>query len=145
MTCGHSSAELLEVLETRVRLLDGVRTARVNASWRAALLLQADQERLAAFESWRLHLTQPIELSIQRIENHTIIRYGSVVRIVPFLMLRTSRHTQFIAQILWEGQHPKPHLEQSARAWNEARPGCVDDLARDIAEWVANDSNQETG
>jgi hypothetical protein len=145
MTCGHSSAELLEVLETRVRLLDGVRTACVNASWRAALLLQADQERLAAFESWRLHLTQPIELSIQQIGTHTIIRYGSIGRVVPSSMLRTSRQAHFIAQILWDGEHPKPDLEQSAPAWNKARPGCVDDLARDIAEWVANDSNQETG
>jgi hypothetical protein len=145
MTCGHSSADLLEALESRVRLLDGVRTACADTSWRAALLRQADRERLVAFESWRLHLTQPIERSIQRIGHHTVIRYGSIVRVLPFSMLRTSRHAHFIAQILWDGEHPKPDLVQSAAAWNEARPGCVDDLARDIAEWVANDSNQETG
>ena len=145
MTCGHSSTELLEVFETHVSLLDGVRTARAGQNWRAALMLQADQQRLAAFESWRRHLSQPSQLSIQRTGNYVAIQYGSIVRVVPSSMLRSSRPARFIAEILWDGEHPKPKLEESVEAWNGARPGGVDNLAADIAKWMAEEAGHPAG
>jgi hypothetical protein len=138
MTYEETCAALLEALEIQTRLGDELRAAPVDAAWRAALLMQADKERLAAFDSWRVHLVQPIELSVQRVGEHATLRYGSILRVLPIAPLKTGRGAHFVAETLWDAAHPRPDIEQCVQAWNEARPVAVVDLVKDIAERVAD-------
>ncbi len=73
-----------------------------------------------------------MKLSVERIAKHTGVRYGASYRVLPTAILRTPRGAQVIAEILWDGQHPKSNLEEPAEDWNAARRRAINDLAMDI-------------
>jgi hypothetical protein len=137
MTCGESNGALLNAFETQARLVDDLRSARLRAAWRAELLDQANRGRRTAFDSWRAHLAEPIDLDVESAAGYTTIQYGAILRIVPAYAIRSERGLQLVSEALWEGEHPRPVSEECAFAWLQAQEAGVAALAGQIAERCA--------
>jgi hypothetical protein len=137
MTCPETCAALLETLETRTRIVEGLRAIALADKWRSELLEQADRERQDALDAWRSHLKQPVDLQIEAVGGHATLRYGAVLRVLPLSALTTGRGAGFVAAMLWDAAHPKPNVAQYAEAWGAARSDALAGLALAIPEHAA--------
>jgi hypothetical protein len=134
MTCPETCEALLETLETRTRIVEGLQATALAGTWRSELLAQADRERQDALDAWRSHLAQPMDLQVEAVGGHATLRYGAVIRVLPLPVLTTRRGTEFVAAMLWDAAHPRPNAAQYAEAWYAARSGSLTRLAVAIAE-----------
>ena len=137
MSCGEANGALLESLEAQSRLIEELRSSRLDPTWRAELLEQADRGRRAAFEMWCAHLSEPVDLAVESAGGYTTILYGSTLRILPLLALRSERALLLVAGALWEGEHRRPENEECGFAWLKARDAAVEQLTSAIAERFA--------
>lgn len=138
MSCGEANGALLESLEAQSRLVEELRSSRLDPAWRAELLEQADRGRRASFEMWRAHLSEPVELSVESAGGYTTILYGSTLRIIPQYALRSERALLLVAEALWEGEHRRPENEECGFAWLKARDAAVEQLTSAIAARFAD-------
>ncbi len=137
MSCGEANEALLDSLEAQSRIIEELRSSHLDPAWRAELLEQADRGRRAAFDMWRAHLSEPVELNVESAGGYATIQYGGVLRILPRYALRSERALLLLAEALWEGEHRRPASEECAFAWLKARDMAVDKLAATIAERFA--------
>ena len=133
MSCGEANSALLDSLEAQSRLVEQLRASKLDSAWREALLEQADRGRRVAFETWRAHLAEPVELDVEISGGYATIQYGEILRILPEYALRSERALLLVAEALWEGEHRRPLSEECAFAWLKARDPAVEELAAEIA------------
>lgn len=137
MSCGEANGALLDSLEAHSRLVDELRSSHLDEAWRAELVEQADRARRAAFDAWRAHLTEPVELAVGTAGGYATIQYGAVLRILPLHALRSEHALLLVAEALWEGAHRRPASEECAFAWLKARDSALNELAAEIVERFA--------